>query len=714
MSTLFSSRWYRVAGLKPTLSPRLLIRRQRVRGETWYVLADPVRGRSLRLNAAAYGMAARLDGERTVQQLWDSLSPDGGDAATQDETIELLAQLREAALVQFDRPADFDLLLPHLQESAQPRGRGNLLAWRVPLGDPTWLLQRLRPVQELCFSRTGLVLWLLAIATLLLQVLQHAPSLWAYGSRWIDSPRFVLLALLLFWPIKLLHELAHGLAVQRWGGRVRAAGVTLMLLMPVPYVDASAASGFVRRRHRMAVAGAGMMAELALAAVAMPLWLWLDDGWWRAAAFMTLIVAGVSTLLFNINPLQRLDGYYLATDALGLPNLGPRSRAWWDRVLRRRLLGLHPLEPMPVARGEAPWLAAYAPLSWLMTIAVASLGVAWVGRWSFGLGVACALVLGWQVVARPVFRLLGALRQAALVQQDSRVRWRRAGVGAIAAALLALGVPWPQSLLVRGVVWPPEQTQLRAEEAGRVEEVYQADAMPIRAGDPVFRLVNVALRTEQARQAARVAALEVALFDALPGGGSASGDAGAELASARAELARLDDRVNALTVRAQVGGRLALPEGRDLPGQHVARGRLVGRVLTDAPPTVRVAVPEAEAGDLRRLAGTVSVRLASSRGVQRAASLARDSGGAVAQLPSAALSVRHGGPVMTDPKDSQDLTPTQPVVLLDVVLAQASDTGGARIGERAWVRFEAGRTPLALHIADTVRREVSQRFNPSF
>jgi len=163
-----------------------------------------------------------------------------------------------------------------------------------------------------------------------------------------------------------------------------------------------------------------------------------------------------------------------------------------------------------------------------------------------------------------------------------------------------------------------------------------------------------------------------------------------------------------------VGGRLALPEGRDLPGQHVARGRLVGRVLTDAPPTVRVAVPEAEAGDLRRLAGAVSVRLASSRGVQRAASLARDSGGAVAQLPSAALSVRHGGPVMTDPKDSQDLTPTQPVVLLDVVLAQASEAGGARIGERAWVRFEAGRTPLALRIADTVRREVSQRFNPSF
>lgn len=714
MSSLFSPRWYRVAGLRPALSQRLQVRRQRVRGETWYVLADPVRGRSLRLNAAAYGMAARLDGQRTVQQLWDSLATDGGDAPTQDETIDLLAQLREAALVQFDRPADFDLLLPHLQESAQPRGRGNLLAWRVPLGDPTGLLQRLRPVQEICFTRTALVLWLLAVSSLLVLVLQHAPALWAYGSRWIDSPRFVLLALLLFWPIKLMHELAHGLAVQRWGGRVRAAGVTLMLLMPVPYVDASAASGFVRRRHRMAVAGAGMMAELALAAVAMPLWLWLEDGWWRAAAFMTLIVAGVSTLLFNANPLQRLDGYYLLTDALGLPNLGPRSRAWWDGVLRRRLLGLRAVEPMPVARGETPWLAAYAPLSWLMTVVVASLGVAWVGRWSFGLGLACALVLGWQVVARPVFRLLRTLRQAALAQQDSRTRWRRAGLVAIAALLLVLGMPWPQSLLVRGVVWPQEQTQLRAEEAGRVEAVFQPDAAPVRAGDAVFRLSNIALETQQARQAARVAALEVALFDALPAGGSASGDARAELAAAQAELARLDERVAALTVRAQVDGRLALPDAQDLPGQHVARGRLVGRVLTDAPPTVRVAVPEAEAGDLRKLAGVVRVRLASSRGVERVASLARDSGGAVAQLPSAALSVRHGGPVLTDPQDPQDLTPTQPVVVLDVVLAQMPEGGGARMGERAWVRFEAGSVPLALSLADAVRRQVLQRFNPSF
>ncbi len=178
------------------------------------------------------------------------------------------------------------------------------------------------------------------MATLLVLAVQNGPGLWAHGQRWMATPRFALLAAVLYLPIKLVHELAHGLAVRRWGGQVREAGVTLMLLMPVPYVDASAATGFAQRRARIAVSAAGIMTELALAAVALPLWLWLDDGLARDCAFVTLVVAGVSTLLFNGNPLQRLDGYYILCDALDLPNLGPRSRAWWLDLLRRHLLGV--------------------------------------------------------------------------------------------------------------------------------------------------------------------------------------------------------------------------------------------------------------------------------------------------------------------------------------------------------------------------------------
>ncbi len=732
MTAVYSPRWHRVALLKPRLSAHLRLRRQRLRGDTWYLLSNRFNGRNLRLNATAYGLAGRFDGARTVQQLWDRALQRGTDAPSQDEVIDLLAQLREAALVEFDRPADFDLLLPHLDRVARSRGRGNLLAWRLPLANPSRLLDRLAWLAPALFSRAALGVWLLALALLVLLVLQHAPALWAFGRTWMVTPRFVLLAMGLYVPIKLLHELAHGLAVTRWGGRVREAGITLMLLMPVPYVDASAASSFVRRRQRIAVGAAGIMTELSLAALALPLWLWLDDGWLRDAAFVALVITAVSTLVFNANPLQRLDGYYIATDLLDLPNLGPRSRNWWLQALRHWLLRMPGAEAMPVARGEAGWLAVYAPLAWLYGMGISILAVAWLGQLSFALGLACAALLGWQMLVRPVTRLVGQLRRAALAQQATARRWRLLAGGSVSMLLLVLLLPWPRSTLVQGVVWPPDQAQLRADEDGLVEAVPMRDGQNVQPGEVVLQFVNPALQASRVRQSTRVAALEAKLIDALPAGGALAGDGRAELAAAQAELDRLDERVAALTLRARVAGRLVLPGAGDLPGQFVRRGSLIGQVLTGAPPTVRVALPEADARGLMRPPAedsAVSVRLAASPRVAYRASLTRDSVGAGMVLPSAALSTRHGGGVVTDPRDPADLKPLQPVVMLDVRLnaaagARAATTPptekrieeriGERIGERAWVRFDDGFSPLALQWAQALRQQVLRRFNPQF
>jgi putative peptide zinc metalloprotease protein len=161
---------------------------------------------------------------------------------------------------------------------------------------------------------------------------------------------------------------------------------------------------------------------------------------------------------------------------------------------------------------------------------------------------------------------------------------------------------------------------------------------------------------------------------------------------------------------------VALPQAADLSGQFIRRGRLLGQVIGNEPATVRVALPESEASDLRRVVRAVSVQLTSAPGSTHGAALVRDSIGAVMQLPSAALSARHGGDVQTDPRDADDLKPLQPVVLLDVSLdarPQAQDgSGRERIGERAWVRFDTGLAPLALQFAQALQRTVLRHFNP--
>ena len=728
MTALYSARWHRVAALKPLLGAQIRPRRLRVRGQPWVLLSDPASGRSLRLNASAYALVGRFDGSHSVQQLWDwQLGQQAGadtdsdsDTITQDEMIDLLAQLREAGLLQFDRSADFERLLPHLQGLERPRRRGSWLSWRLPLANPSRLLDRLQPVQRLLFSKPVLALWLLAMLMLVLLAVQHGPSLQAHAQRWLATPRFALLALLLYLPFKALHELAHGLAVRRWGGQVQEAGVTLMLLMPVPYVDASAANGFVQRHRRIIVSAAGIMTELSLAALALPLWLWLDDGLARDAAFVTVLMAGVSTLLFNANPLQRLDGYYIFCDAMDLPNLGPRSRQWWLDLLRLRWLRVPGAEPMAVACGETKWLALYAPLSLAMGVGIALMATLWLAQLSFALGLLSGLLLGWQMVLQPTLRLLKQLRTAALTAQVGRQRWRRVGlIGALLLVLL-LALPLPQRMLVQGVIWPADQAQLRVAEDGFVTRLTLADGAAVQPGDLVLQLANPALQAAQQRSQLRVGALEGELINAAPGrpGAALDGRAAelrAELAAAQAELQRLDERVANLALRAQVAGQLALPASADLAGRYLKQGSLLGQVLGDLPPTVRVALPEAQATELlNRSSQQVSVSRATSPGRSQPATLLRESGGAVLHLPSAALSSRHGGAVQTDPQDKEDLTPLRPVLLLDVRLAHAEADEVARLGDRAWVRFDAGHAPLAWQLLHALRRELVLRLNPPF
>jgi len=718
MSSLYSPRWHRVAPLCPQLADSLAVRRQQVRGQTWIVLHQPAGGRSLRLNPSAWRLAARLDGTLSVQALWDAALARAEEPPTQDELIELLAQLRDAGLLRAGPGADVERLLAHQDTLDKPAGRRSLLAWRIPLGDPARLLARWATLGRALFSPLGAALWALAVGALLLLAAQHGPTLWAHGRDWLATPRYALLAALVYVPVKALHELSHGLAVQRWGGSVREAGITLMLGLPVPYLNASAAAAFVQRRQRVLVGAAGMMAELALAAVALPLWLWLDAGVARDTAFVVLFITGVSTLLFNANPLQRLDGYYILSDALDLPNLAPRSRRWWTLFLSRRLLRLPGTEPLPVAPGETPWLVAYAPLSWAMLLLVAGFAVVWLGSVSSVLGWVAALLLGWQVGLMPAWRLAQPLRRAALAHAGSARRWRRLGAGAAALTAVVLWLPLPQRTVLQGVVWPSDQAQLRSEEEGFVEAVLQTDGAVVEAGTPVLKLANPRLRAELERQTARVSALEAELFGLLPPGAQRAagatepahaGDAMAELATAQGALQRLQQRVDALSLRAGVAGRVALPAAADLEGAWLPRGRLVGQVLTGEPATVRVALPEAEG--LREPPTHVGVRLRSDPGNLHSARLLRDGVGAVGRLPSAALSDRHGGAIATDPRDKDGLQTLQPVLLLDVTLDVPSDTApttAPRLGERAWVRLDSGWAPLATQALQALRRRVVQ------
>ena len=705
----FSNQWYRVAELHPRLHAHVRMLRHRYRGEIWHVLDDPLSGRQHRINPVAWALVARLDGRQSLQQIWDTVVAEhGSQAPTQPEVMALLGQLHEHALIGSEGRPDLVGLFEQQQRRRRRENlaRRNPLAFRVPLANPAPWLARCGGLARLLFNPTAAALWCAFVFLALVLAGTQAGPLQAYAARHLGSPQQLLLLWLAYPVVKAVHEMAHALAVRRWGGEVVEVGVTLMLLLPVPYVDASAASAFRQRRRRIAVSLAGIAAEAALAAFALLLWMAAADGVVREGAFAVMLIGGVSTLLFNGNPLVRMDAYHALADLLESPGLAPRSRAYWLYLGRRWLLGLKQARPPAVARGEKRWLVGYGAAStlyqWLLALSI----VSWLISLHLVLGV---LALAWFAVVMLFLPTRKLWRWAQTAAELAPQRGRALLAGGLLAALpllLLLAVPLPAYTRAQGVVWLPEHAVARAQADGFVQQVLAHDGAPVLPGAPLLQLADPALDAEeqalQARTRGLLAAQHQAVFNQSPQALALT----EQLAQLQAEAARLQQKRDQLTVRAGTAGALALARAADLPGTWVARGAVMAHVLPPGGGLVRVVVPQ---DDVARLqsggAGPptsppaqpfhAEVRLANNPTQTHRAQLLSQTPAATRELPSALLGDRGQGPFATDPSDPKALRTLEPVFTLDLALDGSAGPAAQQPGLRAWVRFDHGAQPLA-------------------
>jgi len=710
---LHSPLWHRVALLRPRWRLHARADPQVVRGQTWQILSGDGRASVLRLDAGAWAIAGRCDGRCTVQAIWEAaLAEDPAGAPTQDEVISLLARLVDEQVLACEGLPDVDVLLDDDRRRAarQLRGRLNPLAPRLPLGDPTRLLRRLDGLGRALFSPAGALGWSFLLLAGAFTAVAEWDAIMRHAGRWLDSPRYLLLAWLAWIPMKALHELAHGLAVRRWGGTVREAGIGFMLLWPAPYVDASAAHRFADAHRRAIVSAAGILAELGLAAAGLLVWLATSPGWLHDLGFVAAVVGSISTLLFNGNPLLRMDGYFVLCDALGLPNLATRSNTWWQALAQRRLMGLREARGPEAAPGERGWLIAHAPLAWAWRASLMATLSIWAGAHHRGLGLAVALAgLVW-LVGAPLLRLVRAAAGSGgplVLRLGARLRLV-AVLGAL--ALAAVVVPLPDRVVAPALVWAPDEARLRAGVDGFVMTV-AATGSVVPTGTELLRLDDPALRRERERLLQLQPGLRTQLFTHLRSDPAKARQAEEQLARAEAELAEVDTRLAMMRVVAPATGHFALERPQDLPGRFVREGDALGWVFDGRPTVVRLALGQDEAARLRDGVRSVRVRLAEAPGTVLPGRLLREAPAAAERLPGAALGDRGGGSIPVDPQDRDGLKPAVPVYLIDVSIdAPLEPAPGA--GGRAWVRLDLGSASLAAQAGRWIRQTVRGRFAP--
>ena len=628
-------------------------------GSPQWTLADPLRGRYFKLGATAMRLLRHWQ-LGAAEQVLQAANREPGIPLGQDELEELLRFLRGHDLItstDSEQRASYAAKAEQLQQSLWQRLLHQYLFFRIPLWRPDAFLDRTWPWLHRHgpnLLRFGLPL-LLCLGVFLAardweRFIATFPHLFSLGGA-------VSFAIALTFA-KLCHEFGHAYMAKRAGCRVQSMGLAFMVMLPMFYTDVSDAWRVNDRRSRLLIGAGGVLAELLLACIALLAWSLLPDGPARTAAFMLASATWITTLVINLNPFMRFDGYFLISDLWGVDNLQNRAFALCRWRLREALFGYGEPAPEPWSASMQRKLLIWGYGSWLWRAAL-FIGIALAVYHMFFklLGIFLMLVeLAW-FIGLPIWREMQEWSKRRAQADSRKVLITGLGLGAV---LLVLIVPWRSSVEIPALLEASRASALHAPVAARLKAVHVRDGQSVAAGDVLLELDSPDLDSRQAIVRREIEILQLQLKRQAVRSETVADSAILEqnLAIAVAQYRGLTAQRQRLQLRATHDGQV-----RDLPADLTA-----GRWLLTQQPLLRVVEQQvrlrgylAEESLWRVEPGSNGHFIASADPLRPALAVTLsevDTTGA-AYLDQAALASDHGGPIAVRRDEQQRAQPLQ-------------------------------------------------------
>ncbi|CAI8983835.1 putative peptide zinc metalloprotease protein [Pseudomonas chlororaphis] len=627
-------------------------------GSPRWTLADPVRGRYFKLGAAAMRLLRHWSlGD--AGQVLRAANREPGLPLGGAELDELLGFLRSHDLITALDPqqrASYELKAAAQHQSLWQVLLHQYLFFRIPLWRPDAFLNRAWPWLARFgprLLRYGLPLTL-GLGVFLVsrdwqRFLATFPHLFSLGGA-------LAFGVALFFA-KLCHEFGHAFMAKRAGCRVQSMGVAFMVLLPMFYTDVSDAWRVNDRRARLLIGAGGVLAELLLASIALLAWSLLPDGPARTAAFMLASATWITTLVINLNPFMRFDGYFLLSDFWEVDNLQGRAFALCRWRLREALFGYRQPAPEPWSPAMQRRLLWWGYGSWLWR-AVLFFGIALAVYHLFFklLGIFLMLVeLVWFIFL-PIVREWREWWTRREQAEAPRVLLSSLG---LVAALLLVAVPWRSSVEVPAMLEAGRASALHAPVAARVRQLNVSDGQAVSKGQVLVELESPDLASRQAI-ARREIEIQQLQMRRRAGRSETAADAGIveqQLAEAVAEYRGLSAQRERLSLRAPEAGQL-----RDLLPQLQ-----VGRWVSPKDPLARVVEPGARLrgflaeADLWRVAPGATGRFIADDPMHPAleVQLTEVDTNGVAYIDQEALTSDHHGPIAVRRDENHRAEPVQ-------------------------------------------------------
>lgn len=569
-------------------------------GQPTWSLYDPARHRFVRLGWLDFEILSRW-GLRAPEAILAAIAAETTLRPSTDDIVRFAKFARGAGLLQATTAAETAQMAA--ERLVERKGAAswlvhNYLFLRLRLVNPDRFLTAALPLVRWLFTRAGMI----GIATLGVLALFLISRDWErYTHSLIEQTSIeglIQMAIAISFA-KVFHELGHGFATKLYGCRVPSMGVAFLVLWPVLWTDTTDAWRLTDRRQRLVIDSAGMATEILIAAIASIAWAVLPDGPTRSAMFVLSSSTWLLTLLVNISPLMRFDGYYILSDLLDFPNLQERGFAYTRWLMREVLFrpNVPPPEvlPRPLDRIIVVWSISTWIYRFFLFMGIAVL----VYHLTFKvLGVVLMAIEIWFFVARPIVKEIGVWMKLPTVRKPGRYTWGTFAL--LAVLLLVVLVPWRGRVDAPALLRAERQMVLMAAEPGRLVEMV-AEKARVAEGQILFRMDSVEIDHDIAAARAQLEAAQAEQTAGTynPERRRAQQAAFARTSEASAALARSESRAGSLEVTAPFAG-----EVRDIPpdlrvGAQIRRLERLGVLVAADSSVVEAFVSEADLDRIR-------------------------------------------------------------------------------------------------------------------
>jgi hypothetical protein len=355
----------------PRRSPGSHIDEMIVDGESAFVLANETTGEYYEVDGKTNAIWNLLDGTRTVKDVIE-------EARKADETLtekgvrQLIVSLAEEGTIESTEPevdksriesaSAFQLNIHLVRDSSKSLARFFRVTRR--------LIRKEELPIALAISAVGAILFAGTFAHLF-----SNSSVFAIAGSTLLGYLFYQLVVLL--PVYAVHELAHAVACDHYGGKPKGLGTGLYYLAPFFYCDTSD-SWRLPTRARIMISVAGPLSTIVIASLFVFVSYFIPAGFERNFLQIAAFFCFYGTLL-NLSPVLETDGYYILADIVKIPNLRDESFAYVKRVFRH-LLGKRARAGRGAAavrlggrRGQIFLLYGLISIAWLLVWGITSL-----------------------------------------------------------------------------------------------------------------------------------------------------------------------------------------------------------------------------------------------------------------------------------------------------------------------------------------------------